>query len=271
MANIRARDWCFTLNNWTDDEVQRTESFSGKYIIYGFEVGESQTPHLQGYCEYENPVGMTRVKKDISSRVHIEKRQGTQSQAITYCKKDGNWWEKGEPRKGQGFRSDLQTVADEALKGTPVETIALQHPVEYIKYSRGIQALANMQPTPKWRNVEVIVFVGPTGTGKTRRAMAEESVFKLNQNTNGTLWFDGYQGESTLLLDDFYGWIKWGELLTLLDGYPYRCQLKGSFAWAKWDTVIITSNKEPKDWYDRADISALQRRISGVRHFEIID
>ena len=49
----------------------------------------------------------------------------------------------------------------------------------------------------------------------------------LSQNTNGTLWFDGYRGQKTLILDDFYGWLKYGDLLKILEGHPYRCQMKG--------------------------------------------
>lgn len=241
-----------------------------KYLTYGFEEGESGTPHLQGYCEYPNPVTMARVKKDTSARCHVEQRRGTQQQAITYCHKDGNWTEYGEKALGQGHRSDLDDVASDVLtKKMSMSEIAQEHPTSWIRYNRGIISLANTKATPAWRDVLVLVYWGATGTGKTRRAMEEPSVYKLNQNTNGTLWFDGYDGQTTLLIDDYYGWIKYGELLTILDGYPYRCQIKGGMAWALWDTVIITSNKHPDDWYPSVtDTAALKRRISGVRYFE---
>ncbi|AIF34802.1 replication-associated protein [Sewage-associated circular DNA virus-12] len=268
---LKARYWCFTLNNWCDGELLEIAKFSGRYLTYGFEIGESGTPHLQGYCEYENPVTMGRVKKDISDRCHVEVRKGTQLQAVSYCHKDGNWLEYGEKAAGQGHRSDLDDVARDVLDKKSLMEIANDHPTSWIRYSRGIQSLANSQPPPRWRDVLVLVYWGVTGTGKTRRAMLEPSAYKLNQNTNGTLWFDGYDGQSTLVIDDFYGWIKYGELLTLLDGYPYRCQVKGGMAWARWDTVIITSNKCPDDWYPLVpDTAALKRRISAIRYFEPI-
>lgn len=263
----RARDWCLTLNNYTEEECKEIESFSGRYIIIGFEQGENGTRHWQGYCEYENPVGMARVKRDTSYRVHLERRRGTQEQAIKYCKKDGNWWEKGERRPGQGARTDLQKVANDVAAGKSLREISEEHPVEWILYNRGITSLQNMKRTEQWREVEAVVYWGETGSGKTREAMKEESVYKLNQNTNGTLWFDGYNGETTLLLDDFYGWIKWGELLTLLDGYPYRCQIKGGYTWARWTKVILTSNKHPEEWYDRKDKDALWRRLKSIEKF----
>lgn len=264
---LKSRHWCFTLNNWDDDDLLKLADFHNRYLTYGFEVGEKKTQRLQGYCEYHNPVTMKRLKVDVSPRAHFEPRRGTQKQAIDYCHKDGNWIEYGEKLPGQGHRSDLEEVATKVLAKTPLSSIAADHPIEWIKFNRGITSLANTQATPKWREVLVLVYCGETGTGKTRRAMREESVYKLNQNTNGTLWFDGYDGETTLLIDDFYGWIKYGELLTLLDGYPYRCQIKGGHMWAKWDTVIITSNKAPDEWYTFQDLSALKRRICAVRYF----
>lgn len=239
-----------------------------KYIIFGFEEGKNHTPHLQGYVEYENAVGLKRVKRDISERAHVEKRRGTKKQARDYCKKDGNWWEHGEFTT-QGERTDLEEIADSIKEGKPLSLIAEEYPGQFIRYGRGIQNYAlTVKKSEKWRDVEVIVYWGKTGTGKTRKAMAEESVYKLNANTNGTLWFDGYDGEKTLVLDDFYGWIRYGELLTLLDGYPYRCQIKGASTWAAWTKVIITSNKIVEDWYPSInDIAALKRRISRTLQF----
>lgn len=264
----KARDWCFTLNNYTLSELENIGKFSGRYIIFGAEKGEKGTKHLQGYCEYENAVTLGRVKKDTSERIHLEKRRGTQAEAIKYCTKDGDIWEKGERRPGQGSRTDLRDVANGINDGKSLQQISEEYPVEWIKFNRGIQSLHNMKETPKWREITVLVYWRPTGTGKTKRAMREESVYKLNQNTNGTLWFDGYNGEETLLLDDFYGWIRYGELLTLLDGYPYRCQLKGGYCWARWTTIIITSNEQPDGWYKINDISALKRRITAIREFQ---
>lgn len=85
-----AKRWCFTLNNPTEEErssiVLKLEELSTLYII-GDEVGESGTPHLQGYVEFSKkirpvvPIGITGV--------HWEKVRGTRNDNITYCRKDG--------------------------------------------------------------------------------------------------------------------------------------------------------------------------------------
>lgn len=248
--------------------MTKIEKTTARYVVYGFEIGEQGTPHLQGYVEFENAVSMKRVKTEIGDKAHVEKRRGTNRQARDYCRKDGNWWEKGEFTT-QGQRTDLEEIADSIKEGKPLSMIAEDFPGQYIRYGRGIEKYAlTVRKPPKWRDVQVMVYWGKTGTGKTRAAMEEKSVYKLNTNTNGTLWFDGYDGEETLLIDDFYGWVKYGELLTLLDGYPYRCQIKGASAWAQWTKVIITSNKQVSEWYPSiSDIGALNRRILKIVKF----
>ena len=275
MSRVRAVRWCFTLNNYTNDEVDSlVRNCSDRkvvaYLVYGKEVGEEGTPHLQGYIELSSKREFSTVKKLVGTRAHIEQARGSSQQASDYCKKDGAFKEYGTMMVGAGHRSDLDNIGKRVLAGESLESIADTDTAMYIRYHRGLRELANTLPSPKWRDVKVLVYYGPTGSGKTRAAMALNGgdVFKMNTNTNGTLWFDGYRGESVLLLDDYYGWIKHGELLTLLDGYPYRCQIKGSYTWARWTTVVITSNKPPKAWYAQGLNPALERRLTQVREFE---
>lgn len=265
---VKARKWVFTLNNYTEEEEKQLKGVEANYIVMGREVGESGTKHLQGYIEFENPRAMGGVKKVLGKRAHIEQAKGTAKQAADYCKKDGEYWEKGTMSIGRGHRTDLDELGERILKGERAEAIAESNPGAYVKYHRGLKELAMTVKPKKWREVKTLVYWGPTGTGKTRKAMEEESVYKLNTNSNGRLWFDGYEGESVLLLDDYYGWIRYGELLTILDGYPYRCEIKGGHTWARWEKVIITSNEEPEKWYRGIELSALKRRINETIHFK---
>ena len=54
--DIRVRNYCFTLNNHSDEELFKItrlfdESDLLSYIVYGIEMGDSGTEHLQGYIE----------------------------------------------------------------------------------------------------------------------------------------------------------------------------------------------------------------------------
>jgi len=151
-----------------------------------------------------------------------------------------------------------------------ITDIAFSHPSTYIKYHRGIERLSSLRAKVirrQFRQVYVAVLWGEPGVGKTRRAieMAGPSYYILDMGDR--VWFDGYDGEDSLIIDDFYGWIKHGQLLRILDGHEYRCEIKGSFTYAAWSTVIITSNRIPESWYQQP-MGGLSRRINEIIHME---
>lgn len=87
----------------------------------------------------------------------------------------------------------------------------------------------------------------------------------LRTSNSKNIWWDGYTGQKAIVIDEFYGsWMKYNVLLTILDGYALRLEVKGGFTWASYDMVIITSNATVGEWYSRVDISALNRRIKEV-------
>ena len=86
---------CFTLNNYTVDELQRIHEYrnTDKFkICYGLEIGEQGTPHIQGYCEFKSPKKFATVKNLLGERCHLEKAKGTRKQNLEYCKKDGEFY-----------------------------------------------------------------------------------------------------------------------------------------------------------------------------------
>lgn len=87
----KAKNWCFTLNNYTEDEIVSILSyFRENCIKYIFEteVGECGTPHLQGYIELKEKARWTEFKlsKRISWRVMSKK--SSEGYNIEYCSKD---------------------------------------------------------------------------------------------------------------------------------------------------------------------------------------
>lgn len=85
----RKRRWCFTVNNYTDDDIaQMHKGFDNvSRFIVGTEIGTSGTPHLQGYVEFKNPHTFESVQS-ILPRSHIEPARGNRKQNITYCSKE---------------------------------------------------------------------------------------------------------------------------------------------------------------------------------------
>lgn len=85
--------WCFTLNNYSEDECNSISSIvpqKCKKWIIGKEVGESGTPHLQGYIEFKTK---SRPKSVFDNdRIHWEKSKGSVMNNLNYCSKEGEVW-----------------------------------------------------------------------------------------------------------------------------------------------------------------------------------
>ena len=106
----KSKHWCFTLNNYTQANVDRLLALrnSVAYLIFGRETGVSGTPHLQGFVSFRSKKTLQQVISTLGQCHCSIARYITQS--IEYCKKDGQFEEIGEPpqEKQQGRRSDLE-------------------------------------------------------------------------------------------------------------------------------------------------------------------
>jgi len=245
-----------------------------RYAIFAKEVcPTTNKEHIHGYIETTKVMRVAGVKKLFNdNELHVEQRRGTRDQAIAYVKKEGKFFEYGEPPK-QGNRTDLIEVSNKLKSGCKLSTIIEEDTPTYIKFHKGIEKVRGhylKKESTNFRKVETWLFWGKTGTGKTRKAfeIAGKDFYKLDCANN--VWFDGYDGEKTLIIDDFYGWVKFGSLLNLLDDYQLRLEVKGAFTYANWERVIITSNKPHTNWYkdlNTIQIEALERRLNHIHIF----
>ena len=264
--SARSRAWCFTLNNPV--EALDLEG-KCKYAVYQTESGENETTHYQGYIEFQNQKRMQTVKNIIGGNPHVEIRKGTREQARDYCMKEdsrisppiefGTWTVPGQ-------RTDLEAIAKE-VKKRPISEVADEYPGVFIRYHRGLKALKAMYNKEARGNQFIVpkiyIFTGPSGTGKTRKAyQMDPDLYKVPIHEGQTTWFDGYTNQKTILLDEFYGGIKYSFMLRLFDGYPLDVQVKGGFVRLNHKQIIVTSNKHWTEWYNIPDTHALARRIN---------
>lgn len=86
-APKKSRNWCFTLNNYTVEELtQITQRFRNEKYLFQEEVGEQKTPHLQGVIGFKNARSFNSVKKLIP-RAHIEVCRSFAA-SVLYCSKE---------------------------------------------------------------------------------------------------------------------------------------------------------------------------------------
>jgi len=272
------RLFTWTCNNYTQEHIDRVHSIPAKYIIYGKEIAPTTgTPHLQGFIYFTNARDLNPVINEFGNGFSVFASVGTLYDNIDYCAKDFDYTELGERPKKKGERTDLAAIAEDLNKISLGEVID-KYPDKYIMYHRGIEKLHYhiMEKSAKhWRNIKVHVLWGISGAGKTSRFYNEDTyckVYVLPETSSDHLWFDGYNGEEYLLLDEFYGNIKYRTLLRLLDGHPLQLEIKGGFTWAMWHTVYITSNTHPQFWYPNICCEgltpALARRLHHIEYAE---
>jgi hypothetical protein len=270
---MSAKNWVFTINNYSDEDLAKCDSFGiqkCKYLIRGLEVGENGTPHIQGYLQLLNRSRLGGLKKNFHATAHFEIARGTAEEASNYCKKDGNFLEHGELVK-KGQRTDLEEVVKLIDEGASIKRIAEECPQQMIKYARNIaytHALLDKEKKRDWKTV-VTVLVGPAGTGKSRYAHEMTQNLTTYYKPTGP-WWDGYNGQEAVVIDDFYGSIQYSELLKVLDRYPHKVPVKGAMLNFTPRQIYITSNQHPHDWYPNiSDKTPLMRRIENF-HFEEI-
>jgi len=96
-SRVQSSRWCFTLNNHTplDEQTLRLLGESVKYLIFGREIGESGTPHLQGFLLLDKNHSLAKVKRLFPSNPHLEVARSPSHVAAAYCKKDHDYEEFG--------------------------------------------------------------------------------------------------------------------------------------------------------------------------------
>lgn len=268
----RARNWCFTINNWDQSDLDAIKE-KATYVVCQAECGESGTPHLQGYAEFDTTMRLSAVRK-LSKRAHWETRRGTQEQAIAYCKKEDTRvdgpWEFGE-KKEQGKREDVLIVKEMIDEGATIADVQDAYFESWVRNYKAFDRYKRDRTESRNWEMEVLVYWGPPGTGKTRKAVEDNPGAYMKPEGE---WWDGYTGQECVIMDDFYGSrMSWGFLLKLLDRYPLLVPFKGGFHQFSSKRIIITSNVDCHEWYDfvgkpQMKLQALLRRVTRKIHFD---
>ncbi len=295
----RIRNFCWTLANPTAHELEFWANLAGddaqhrirtrtRYVVYQSEISESGLHHLQGYTEMLNPRALQTIRRVYSgtatanamARLHIERRVGTQAQAIAYCKKRDTRDDTGPSGEGGDAKKlgadKVATVAAAIKLGDDLAGLSEDYPVSFIKRGASIRGWALQRKGVRNSPPEVIIYYGPTNTGKSSLAVANwPDAYQVPEPEKGGWWWPGYEGQETIIIDDFRGqYCKYTTLLRLLDRYAFTLQEKGSNSNMISKRIVITTNVHPVEWYSGKlyrDKKPLRRRLRDFARLYVFD
>lgn len=110
----------------------------------------------------------------------------------------------------------------------------------------------------------LIVYWGPSDSGKSRHAheLAGPAAFWLTKPKASGAWWDLYEQQSTVVIDEFYGWLPRDLFQRLADRYPLVVETKGGAVVFNSERIIVTSNVPPSMWWKKLGLGAMQRRLT---------
>lgn len=265
MSVGRFRRYCFTVNNYTEQDISDVNSLECLYLVYGFETGEQGTIHMQGYVVFKNPMAFETLKKKIP-RAHIEVALKGHEANIRYCKKDGNYFEKGKLPEMK--RSKLNIDELQRIK-----------PKDLIQHLNGTRLLIGMslenQMLDEIRNdcleKPYIYYIhGSTGTGKTYLAYKiatqkwENDEIATLDWKNGFAICNNYQAKCLILPEFRPSNVDASTFLQFCDGYGCVLNIKGSHCYIRPRMIIICSIKSPYEIYRDEMNEQFIRRITEI-------
>lgn len=279
---VQAKRYCFTLNNFTNDEETRLKELGCEWLIFGHEHTQGEgTPHLQGAICFYQKKSLCAIKK-LFPRMHIEVMRGAPQASRDYCMKEDatGYFEKGICPANQrelGGQKTKQMWEDAVIAAREGRFDDIPKEL-WIKYRRSFQQEyddhkkdADMNDfTDHDLKMHFLWLYGPTGTGKSHTAhrIAEEIapgeqpyIKDLNK------WWNGYSKQRVTIIEE---------------ADPKRCEHLASYfkKWAdKWaftaeckgtvlpscrpEYIIVTSNYSIKQCFpEDNDYLPLERRFT---------
>jgi len=266
MPTIQARYWLLTIpyNHFTPFLPPQANYVKGQ-----LEQG-SQTDYLhwQLIVYYPKKVTIAYMKLIFGDQAHIERSKSDAAEAYVWkedTRVEGTQFELGKKSLKRNCEKDWELIVKNAREGN-FEGIPGDVLVRCYGNLKKIR-VDSMQPIEVEK--QIFVFWGTTGTGKSRRAWEEATLLAYPKDPNSKFW-DGYSGQENVVIDEFRGAISISHMLRWLDRYPVIVEVKGSSCVFNARKIWITSNLDPKDWYENLDIetyNALRRRFTSVIHF----
>jgi len=265
-AAAQARHWLLTINDSdTGESWVRPAGLLGPYSTIAWLRGQKEIgattnrPHWQLFVSFKRAVRLAAIKKLFGNRTFAEPSRSEAAEAYVFkddTAVEGTRFELGSKPFQRNSKTDWDAAKLAAKQGRLDDCPA----DVYIKYYRTLKSIAmdNMSKPNDLSGVAGIWIHGPPGTGKSHYARANygTSLYLKAQNK----WWDGYQGETSVLLDDLDCKVLGHYLKIWADKYAFMAECKGSSIQIRPKHFIVTSNYTPEQLFDDPVLAAAIRR-----------
>lgn len=274
--------WVFTHNDFVSYTHVTELPEECRTLVFQLEKApETGHLHLQGYLALKRKARATHVKLVLQElfggQPHVEKAHNPRA-AYEYAKKEESRVDGpivlGEEFHAQGHRTDLSEVADAIMKRSKtMEEVAMDHPTSLIKYPRGLSLLRSIKISSvgkKRDSFELVYLWGAPGCGKSTAVRNRwPDAYHLTETKEG--WLGTYDGQNTIVIDEFAGIYPLPLLLRLCQPLPFEAPIKGGHVWVTATTVVFTSNHPPETLYqNERNYTAWLSRLTPQRNGRVI-
>lgn len=294
MPSKQARTWTITVKNWDyfdtqewEEDIKNQTEPNGSKIIRYLSIGKhtgakSGYQHCHINLELETMKTLFWIKTKLFKRqdIHCEPRRGTRDQCDAYLNKDGYFREIINTRKiQQGKRSDLDHIKELIDDGSSFFDLYDEHFGTVVRCEKGIRNYIAMKDEIEasstiYEPPEVIVYVGPAGSGKTWHCATDPDYmdgkgYRFPVQMDTKIYFDGYDRQKTLWFDEFSGkTMQFTKFCQLTDRFGARYETKGGsvliFGIKK---ILISTIQFPHLWWPgserfNTDTEQLYRRLT---------
>lgn len=282
----RFRWWFLTWNNPEDPEDRKKLLSTSciEFVKFQYEKGKSGTKHYQGVFYLKEAKTCSSLRKIFPGCGYLAPVKDTKG-AVAYCGKSesriGGPWERGT-MPAQGRRSDLLECKEIIDGGGRMEDLFEQSFSNAVRYGRGLKSYIDLvdKKSPRTWLTNCYIYYGDAGMGKTEAAKAETLAWggktfwmTLESGMGGKVWWDGYDGEPNIVIDEFEQQIRLSDFKRIIDSTPFKVPVKGGYVEFKAKRVWFLSNITTDTWYlkaapgDTPQRRALQRRMHYVEKF----